>query len=97
MRHDLARDAIFFNDRHANSDVSEFEEELIRWVVCWNASRERVTCNQGVCLNNFLYLDIDKVVERVDMLFDQTSQAKESWDEFPFLLHSANHTLKLTL
>ena len=41
-----------------------------------------------ICFNNVLDIDIDKVVERVDVLLYETLYFEESWQEKPFVLQS---------
>jgi hypothetical protein len=45
-----------------------------------------VRCNLVVGTDDLLEINVDKIVERVDVLFDQTFCLKECWQEFPFVL-----------
>jgi len=42
--------------------------------------------NVFICLENFLQLDFDEVVERVNMLFHKTLDFKKCRKKFPFVL-----------
>lgn len=42
--------------------------------------------DEFVCLHDFLELDFDKVVERVDVLLDKTLDLEKRRKKFPFVL-----------
>ncbi len=63
-------DADFLDEGHSDSDISEFEVELGGEVI---ATRVSICGDKRVCSHNLLYFAVDEVVERVDMLLDQTS------------------------
>lgn len=63
LRHDLACDAVLFHDGHADPDVSELEEKLVRGVVRRNPSRQCIARDQGICLDDLFDFDIDEIVE----------------------------------
>ena len=83
---DLVRHSILFDDWMAHSYVQELEPELIGLVIARHTSRECVARNELIGLHNLLDLDVDEVIERVDVLLDEASQAQESWNELPFFL-----------
>jgi hypothetical protein len=45
--------------------------------------------DERVCREDGLDVDIDEIVERVEMLFDQTFDLEESRQQLPFILSSA--------
>jgi hypothetical protein len=47
-----------------------------------------VGCYTFIRLDNLFQVDIDKVVERVDMLFDKTFDFEKSRQKFPFVLRA---------
>ena len=91
----LTRNHIFFHDRHTNTDVSEFKKESVCWVVSANTNSHShaLICHrdQRVCLHDFLDFDIDEVVERIYMLFDEATQAQKRWNQLPFLLKTCEN------
>lgn len=83
LRGDLVSDTVFFDKRHAYSDVSELKVEL-REVV---AVRVCVSCNKRVCPHNLLDLAVNEVIKGVNVLLDEASDSEERRHEFPFVLH----------
>lgn len=42
--------------------------------------------DRSIGLDNFSELDFDKIIERVDMLLDQSLDFEKRWQEIPFVL-----------
>jgi hypothetical protein len=71
--------AILDTFRFANSNVGVSNEHV----------RVNITVDCGVGAQNGFELSVDKEVVRVDMLFHQTLDLEESWQEIPFVLFSS--------
>ena len=65
---------------HANVEILQVE----RWV--------SITVDLLICLHDLLYLEIDEVVERVDVLLHKTFDFQKGGKEFPFVLYCWNRT-----
>jgi hypothetical protein len=68
--------AVFNAFRLANADVSVSDEHV----------RVNIAMDSGVGAKNGLELGVDKEVVRVNVLFHQTFDLEESWQEVPFVL-----------
>jgi len=66
LRRYLVSDTVFLDEGHSDSDISEFEVELGKVI----AIRVSISGDKRVCSNDLLYLAIDEVVKRIDMLLD---------------------------
>ena len=84
LRRDLVGDTVFHDQGHSYPDVSELEVELTEVFTI----RISVCSDERVCPDNLLDLTVDEVVERIDVLLDQTSDSEEGRDQFPFILNS---------
>jgi hypothetical protein len=60
-------DAILFDQRHTDTDISKFEVELILFI----ATAIRIGCDNRVCLNYLFDFTVDEVIEGVYVLFNK--------------------------
>ena len=86
MWHDFARDAVFLDYGHADSDVSELKVESVSWIICLDTTGKGITSDQSIGFDNLFDLHIDEIVERINVLLDETSKSQESWYELPLFL-----------
>ena len=68
VRCNLMSYAVFLNERHPHTNVSEFEVELVLLV----SAAVRVSCDDRVRLNDLLYFAINEIVVRIYVLLDKT-------------------------
>lgn len=88
MRGDGAADGVVVGPLgESNFDVEVFEEEV----------RIDVGGDSGVGTEDGLKFDVDKVVERVDMLLDESFDGEESGQQIPFILRISVGSVRFRL